>query len=501
MNLFLNIFLFFLFLETISFINSIKTENYSLIFPFKTIFKDDPDISTSSNLTLINEVMENILLSDIYMNLEIGSPIQNINVRISANSDNFFLSKENAIFEEKYSKKNGNFYYKQFNSTTFHYQDEDRGNLFFSHPHISEYVQDNFIFHSTKNKGGNKIVVKNFTFLLAFKVNGPYHGMVGLKGETSEYVSREDIFTTLKKYHLIKNNIWYLKYDDNNKYNGSLFIGNYPHNDKNIDKKGKNEIFIINHFRKVYSTIKKNSWDSQWGLTFNNLYLNNITFSENIYEEILDDCKNCKYAALDPNLGVIIGPTKFKFLLERAYLNNYLNNKICFQLMLKINKDYQGKSFYYYYCHASYLDQMKANFMPIVFEHKEFNYNFTINFEDLFVKKNNYIFLKIIFDIFQSSNWVLGRPFTSKFIFFFDSDSKEIGFYSKNINDEIINEKKDKTDNSFFFALRKIIIGIVLIALGIYIGKKLFGLRRKLRANELEEKFEYKPSSDKYLLI
>ena len=233
-------------------------------------------------------------------------------------------------------------------------------------------------------------------------------------------------------------------------------------------------------------------------MSFHRIFLNNITISPNTYFEILDDCINFKNVILNPNIGVIVGPTKYKFILERTYLNKYLNNKICFQPMLKFNKDYDDKSFYYYYCHIEYLNQMKKEFMPIVFEHKEFNYNFTINFEDIYVIKSNYIFLKIMFEIYQNTNWILGEPFISKYLLFFDSDSKEIGFYSKNIDDIINIEKKKKNGkNSFFTILKKIIIGIILILTGIYIGKKLFGLRRKLRANELEEKFEYKPASDK----
>ena len=498
MELFLDIFLYYLIIISISSTISSKSENYSLIFPFTTIFQKDPDITSSSNITLINKVMENIILNEIYLKLELGSPLQSIYLRMSANSDDFFISKENAIYEEKYSKKNGSFYFNQLISSTLYFQyEEDRGHIFFSHTHHSEYVKDNFIFHLTK-KNNNKILIKNFTFLLAYKVFGPHHGIVGLKGEISENMKREDIFRTLKKYNLIKNDIWYLKYDENNKYNGSLILGNYPHNDLYIDKKGKNEIFTINHFRKIYSTKSNNNWESQWGLSFNRIFLNNITISPNTHFEILDDCINCKKVILNPNIGAIIGPTKYKFILERTYLNKYLNNKICFQPMLKFNKDYDDKSFYYYYCHIEYLNQMKKEFMPIVFEHKEFNYNFTINFDDIYVIKSNYIFLKIIFEIYQNTNWILGEPIISKYLLFFDSDSKEIGFYSKNIDDIINIEKKKKNGkNSFFTVLRKIIIGIILILAGIYIGKKLFGLRRKLRANELEEKFEYKPASDK----
>ena len=58
-----------------------------------------------------------------------------------------------------------------------------------------------------------------------------------------------------------------------------------------------------------------------------------------------------------------------------------------------------------------------------------------------------------------------------------------------------------KGENSFTKILQKIIIGFFLILIGIYLGKKLFGLRRKLRANELEEKFEYKPVGEKNQLF
>ena len=499
MNIFLNIFLYYTTIIII-FRKSFESNNYSLIFQFTTILKKDPELSNSLNLTLMNNIMENILLNDIYIKLELGSPPQNLYLRISANSDDFFISKSNSVYEEKYSKKNGSFYFDGLDSSTFYYQTDERGHLFFSHTHLSEYVKDNIIFNSTKN-GENKICIKNFTFLLAYKVNGPHHGIVGLKGELTEELKRrrEDFFTSLKKFNLIKNDIWYLKYD-NNKFNGSLILGNYPHNDQNIAKKGKNEIFKINHFRKIYTTIIKNNGESQWGLSFDKIYLKNVSASNKEYEEILDDCEKCKNVELNPNFGAIIGPTKYKLLLESAYLNKFLNNKICFQPILKISKNNEDKSFYYYYCYSSYIEQMRKEFMPIIFEHKEFKYNFTLNFDDLYVKKNNYIFLKIIFQQYQTTNWVFGAPFTNNYLLLFDSNSKEIGFYSENINDNINVEIK-KSKNSFVNILQKTIIGFLLVIIGVIIGKKLFGLRRKLRANELEEKFEYKPASEKNLLF
>ena len=420
---------------------------------------------------------------------------------ISVNNDDFFITKGNSIFEEKYSKRNGSFYFDELESSTYYYQTEERGHLYFSHTHNSEYVKDNFNFYLTKYKNNNnQISIKNLTFLLAYKVSGPYHGIVGLKGSISDNLRRDDIFRTLKKYKLIKNEIWYLNYDDNNKdrNNGSLIIGNYPHNDGNIIKKGKNEILKINHFRKIYSTIS-NQYNSIWGLSFDKIYINN---KSNIYEEILTDCDKCRNIIINPNRGVIVGPTKYKHFLEKTYLNKFLNNKICFQPNLKININYQDKSFYYYYCNASYIEQMRKEFMPIIFEHKEFNYNFSLNFDDLYIQKNNYIFLKLIFQEYQNVNWIFGSPFTSKYLLIFDSISKEIGFYSKNIDDNKDKENYNKKGgNSFTKILQKIIIGFFLILIGIYLGKKLFGLRRKLRANDLEEKFEYKPAGEKNQLF
>ena len=479
--------------------NKLSSKNDSIIFPFTTILEKDPN-SSSFNLKDNQKIMKNIFLNNIYAELELGSPSQKIYMRISVNNDDFFISKENTIFEKKYPKKLGKFYYNENKSSTFYYQSDDRGHIYFSHSHLSEYVKDDFIFYSTNNNE-NKIIIHNFPFLLAYKVNGPHHGIIGLKGGLEDKViKRSDIFGSLKDSNLIKNYIWYLKYDEKNKNNGQLIIGNYPHFDKNINKKGKNELFTENKFKKVYSTINKNRWNENWGLTFDNIYLKNITTSDFIFEEDLND-KRHKNALLNPNLGVIIGSQYYKFILEKSFLNKYLNNKICFQPILNINKNYEDKSFYYYYCNASYIEQMKKEFMPIIFEHKEFQFNFTINFEDLYIRKNNYIFLKIIFEQNQNLDWVLGAPFISKYLFVFNSDSKEIGFYSKNINNNQIENSKKNILNYLVVGFQKFAICFILILIGIFLGKKLFGLRRKLRANELEEKFEYKPADRQNILF
>ena len=156
----------FLYLIIIIIKYCLESENYSIIFPFTFIPNKDPELTSSLNITNMNIIMKNIFLNDIYIKMELGTPTQIINLRISINIDEFYISKENSIYEEKYPKKNGSFYFDQFKSSTFSYQSEERGHTFTSHRHLSEYVKDNFNFYSTNNK---KLTIHDLPFFLAYK--------------------------------------------------------------------------------------------------------------------------------------------------------------------------------------------------------------------------------------------------------------------------------------------------------------------------------------------
>ena len=477
----------------------LTSENFSLIFPFATIEKIEPELKTSFNETITNEIMKNIFINEIFIKFEIGTPPQKIKIRLSANSNEFFIANENVICEKNYPKKNSTeFYYNINKSATFKYQVNKEKVTYFTHIQQSKYVTDKFIFYTTNN---NNKIVQNMDFLLAERVNGPNHGIIGLKRYPYNEERRKDFFATLKQYNLTKNYIWYLTYDISNK-NGTLFLGNYPHFVQNM----KNKLYNLNHYCKIYSVIRNEKWDNTWGLNFNKIYLKNISQFPNTYHEILNTSDNVKNVILNPNYGIIMGEKNFKYILENNFLNKYLNNKICFQPLLKFVRNYEDKSYYYYYCKADYIEQMRKEFFPIIFEHKQFKFNFTFEFDDLFILKKNHIYLRIVFDSY-SSNWIFGSPFFSKYSLFFDSDSKEISFYSPNIDNKIIeNNNKINNDNcnhnnnneSAFKVLSQIFLGVILILIGLYLGKKIYGLKRKLRANELEEKFEYKPEEKQF---
>ena len=104
---------------------------------------------------------------------------------------------------------------------------------------------------------------------------------------------------------------------------------------------------------------------------------------------------------------------------------------------------------------------------------------------DILKKVDDYIYIKILFQRY-GGNWVLGKPFLLKYDFMLNPDIKEIGFYS-GVN-------KDKSKKSKKLVLILVIIGLCAICgvLGVLLGKKIYGLKRKKRANEmLDDDYEY----------
>ena len=459
--------------------------NYSLIFPFHTIYLNEIEDLSLYNESITKNIIRNMLESNVYINIKIGTPLQDIKIKININSDDFFIVRPDADFDRKYPKRNGNYYFNQSLSSTFDYQEGKKGDIYFSHPHLSNYAQDNFIFSTINQK--KELYINNFKFLLAYQVRESQHGIIGLKG-FANIRGREDFLTSLKSYNLTKNYIWYLKYE--NSTNGNLIIGNFPHDDEYIKQNCNDCVFQKKHFSKIYSNITEKSWLNQWGLNFKNIKIK----EKDKYHNVLEECEKCKMAELDPNIGIIKGSKKYGEIIEESLFKKYINQKVCFKDLLNFYKNYEDYNYYYYYCNSSVKNELKKEFNPIIFEHREFKTNFTLDYDDLFFQEQEYIFFKIIFDEYY--NFIFGAPFISKYQFVFNSDTKEIGFYSKNImnlDENKINKNKDYTLLKIFGI---IVLGGLLIVIGILIGKKLFGQKRKVKVNELEETFDYKINDD-----
>jgi hypothetical protein len=82
----------------------------------------------------------------------------------------------------------------------------------------------------------------------------------------------------------------------------------------------------------------------------------------------------------------------------------------------------------------------------------------------------------------------LGKPFSLKYKFLFNPDVRQIGFYVKSNDDD---NKGNSFLKYFLYTMLIIILIAIFVVVGIILGKKIYGLKRKKRANEMEDDYEY----------
>ena len=196
--------------------------------------------------------------------------------------------------------------------------------------------------------------------------------------------------------------------------------------------------------------------------------------------------KSYRTAEYAPQLGLIISTTEFYEYIVK-YLVEFINSKQCIQNEIT----YKKNEYYYYECDNNIDIQ---NFEPILFIHRDSGSNFTLDKNDLFFEDNNKMYFLMIFPKKSSYNqrWVLGKPFVKKYKFAFDHESKNMYYYgSSSDNEEKYNGKNQKKKNKILFYIIIGVLGIFVIVLGIFIGKFLFGEKKKKKANELEDDINY----------
>lgn len=196
--------------------------------------------------------------------------------------------------------------------------------------------------------------------------------------------------------------------------------------------------------------------------------------------EIIRD-KNYFYIKLDYNFGGIVGSHFIQFELERNIFNKENNCK-------KIRIFLEPKVYYFYYCKNDFttIQKIKNNFPKISFINNQLNYNFTINPNDLFIKKNEFIYCLMVFSMNIDNGWVFGSPFLKNYQFMFELDSKKIFFYSSKNQVEISGINKRTLIKIIF------VLSIAFLILGFFIGRIIYRRHfKKLRINELDDTFEY----------
>ena len=396
-------------------------------------------------------LIENLYKNKIYTEIEIGNPSQKFKSYFKLQQfPTFIISIDNK--DAKCDKFNQN------KSNTFKFLDEISSyityiNLDFKHGRLSK--DDLYL----NNK---EIYFENFKFFLAKDLIDEvktFSSEIGLKISTSNYNVNKTVNFI---YELIENKfidyyIFYFKFNEKNDNEGELIIGDYYHN---IENKFTEKNYIYNKIPII---------DNQliWGFNHNYLYIKN----EKIIDELL-------FIYFQIEFNFIHSIEEYYNEIKEKFFDKFKNK--CFEKNFTVNY-IKNKKIAYFVCDNSV--DIK-NFPELIIENIDMKYNFTFTYQDLFYNYNNKNYFLVVFQKpfkFEKKDWIFGKPFFKKYLTIFDGEKKVIGIYDKNIG---------KTNFNWSWII-VIILGIILIVTCIYFKYYQSITKRKLRANELEDEYDY----------
>ena len=326
---------------------------------------------------------------------------------------------------------------------------------------VKGYVSYDYLY--LKNET-NKINKERLKFILYESTIGNRPAVIGL--EYPRITEVYNIFTILKEMDIITSYNWMVNYTSSDE--GNFIVGELLHN---IDKQNyKEEDLLVGH-PFTYSAMQL-----KWGLRMDDILFNGENFRPN------HEC----YFYYEYNY--IEGIDYLERELDK-FFNDSFNNHTC----AKVNIKYPYGPNKFYYCNKTdYKNNMKY-FPPLQFLHKEMNYTFELTYEDLFIEKNDKLILLIFFQD-RGITWKLGKPFLKKYGFIMNQDDKVVRFYEK-----YGYQKNDDDNQKMVIMITMIGVGvIILVVLGIFIGKYLF--KKKRRLNTIDDEYEYNEANKEELI-
>ena len=354
---------------------------------------------------------------------------------------------------------------------------------------------DNCSFYLDKNLTKFKILDK-FYFLLANYSNidnnnvspDKFCGVIGItKNNYDLYFYNENFIIYLKKEKIIDDYSWGLFYFDKensyniiesirNKYDGFYIIG--------INEVDYLDIFKTTNIKTAYFT-ESNNYD------FFGFYFDKAFFYDKYNKEII--CSNNTLFEFILDYNYILSNKEYFDNIQNEFFQKYFDDKIC-----RIEKSdiiFKEQN-YLIICSVNIKNNLKK-FPNLYFFSRELSFTFNLDYKDVFYEQDDKIYFLIIGkDTTKDKNiWRLGKIFLKKYPFIFDQNKKTISFVKldKFVNE--INHQKNKSKNNYLikklrdsFLYSLLFIGIII---GLFMGKRILNKHRKLKANELEERFEY----------
>jgi len=385
------------------------------------------NISNASKPFNSSDFYDSYFNRSIIIEMNIGNPSIKINASLNLKSSCFYFSKDDT---------NTNNYYP-INSSSFKLNGKSK---MYSNLRIAN---DIIYFQDIKR-------IQKLSFLLMNDTdmnikNHNYMPIIGLDYPFVTYgrfffSTCPNFFNDLKQARLIKKMIWTIKF--NSKYNGEFIFG-----DDLSEYNGS--IYHEELYTKTY-------YDPQYSIIFDSIYTINKMNNRIKYITDNDSNKMNRKVFININSGVIIGTKEYKNYIDSIFFNNLIQRKIC---QIDCVNDY-----FIYSCNNELNERTSQEnpstsyyneFPELIFSSKKLEYNFIFKSKDLFEQIFDKYYFLIIFKNNTKDNskdsWYLGEPFYRKYTFSMDLDSRTIGFYFKEEeNDNLANNIKNnnKIDNT-----------------------------------------------------
>ena len=457
--------------------------NSRIIIPFKYI------PIKQSNLQTPKEIMTTYMNEKIYINLEIGSPKQEIQIPIKFD--------ENILYILDYSHiKNNNItngVFDESKSITFRTISESMEQDFEHDFDFNMFHNCSDIFYFLENVKTNKYN-KNTEFIFRYVYDGAYD-LIGGFGLQIYPPKGEEIIMPIplkvfKDKNINNNYLWSLFFTKEGNHNGDegyLLLGDYPHNiDYNLGYYDPYE-FDKNNYRALldYSSQKTMNYEIQMSEIYfynkrrkkddTNQHFFNDLYKDDFTKDIVIPQVSIFYVVkLDYNFGGILIPEYFNVYLEEKVFDKYIKDGICFREKAAI---INSPNFFYCKKDKWIINFIKGKIPTIIFEQESLQYNFTLNVNELIYEKGDYVYFLLFYSTSQKNKWTLGKPFLKKYPFIFNPDSKDIGFYSSFLLTGI----KYKT-----VLIITIAISLVFIIIGLLIGRKKYKIHKIKKQQALE---------------
>ena len=470
-------FLLLIFLEKLIYIY-----NY-IVLPVDTIKQENIKSLYSPNTP--KDIIYREHCSPLFTELELGTPVQKIPLIIKMKEIDYIITsvhqekKENIpdyyINKTLYDLSDEFNHFNENKSSTYHYiqkcQKREHYYRYEDEWPVAETTcpsYETFSFYKDIDMK-NKIKMEQLYFDLVRYMKDNVTGVLGLN-LFNDIRTSSSFLSVLKRNNLTDNYYWFFDFDSPKNEKGKLIVGALL-DEIYEDKYDKNDLHNANFYYGYY----------YYSLDFQKIVVKNESESINFEDE------SCE---LSFDINTLILNTEY-----RRYFQNIINDLIvgqkCFNDTFDQCEDLYGykSELIFYYCknEKEVKEQLKKIIFPIHFYSNELNYLFEITIDEILKESGEFIYIKLLFSKY-GGRCILGKPFSLKYKFMLNPDKEGVGFYPK------FKTKKGLEINWSIVIKVLLIVGLCIIfaILGIIIGKKLYGISRKKRANEMnDDDYEY----------